>query len=203
MKAVPVPVGVLVALAAGCGPRISSFAVTPARACAGDTVMVAFSARGTASLRVAPSRVGSSIDTTRYQLIVSKGGKTASASQDVLVYRQTDADTLVLGPTRRHGADSVRVVDNLESDLWPAFVVIGAITSASGRPIAVAHDGKVAIVGTGSAPTALDGSAVAGGWDLRAALLPGEEFAVAGRSPPDRLRLGVQIRCRPSLGASR
>lgn len=200
MKLARLTAGALLALAPGCGPRINSLAVTPARACAGDTVTITFSARGAAVLRVAPTRPGAGTDTTRYELVVTKGRKVIHAAQDVLIYRGAVRDTLVLGPTRRLGADSVGITESLGSDLWPDFVVIGSIASASGRPVAVAHAGRVAVVGTEAGPTPFDGAAVAGDWDLRAPLLPGERFATPGHSPPDRLRLGVELRCRPDRG---
>jgi hypothetical protein len=153
-----------------------TFAVTLARACADDTVSVTYSVSGTATLRVAPPRLGSKTDTTRYQLRVTKGGKMAHAAQDMVVYRGEEMDTLVLGPSRRHGADSIVVKDSIRTDLWPDFVCTRGIALASGRPIAIAHNGKTAVVGAQLATSMLDGSPIAGDWDLRPALLPGERF---------------------------
>lgn len=203
MQLARITAGALAAFASGCGPQINSFAVTPARACAGDTVTVVYSARGTATLRVTPRRVGAGTDTTRYELVVIKGRKVTHAAQDVLTYRGAAGDTLVLGPTRRLGGDSVEVAESLGSDDWPDFVVIGELWSASGRPIVAAHAGQVAVLGADAGSTAFDGAPVAGDWDLRAPLLSDERFATPGHSPPDRLRLGVTVRCRPDSGDGR
>jgi hypothetical protein len=185
----------LLALAVGCGPKISSFTVTPARACATDTVVIRYATHGTGELRVMPRRVGTATDTTRYLLVVTKNGKSIPRAQDVLVYKKSDTDTLVLGPTRRHGADSIRVQDTLRIDFWPTFIVIGEVTSASGRPVAITHNGKSAVAAVNQPAVELAGSPVTGDWDVRAALLPGEQFATPGHSPPDRLRLRVVLRC--------
>lgn len=185
----------LVPLLSACGPVIHSFAVAPARGCLGDTVSVTYDVRGTGTLHVAPPRVGEKTDTTRYQLVVTKGSKVVQAAQDVLIYRGADLDTLVLGPSTKLGADSIRVQQTLREDLWPSFVTIRTIASASGRPIRVTHNGKISVVEVQSVVTGLDGLPVSGDWDLRAARLPNEQFGTPGRSPPDRLRLQVLLQC--------
>ncbi|HEX3235066.1 MAG TPA: hypothetical protein VHR41_12770 [Gemmatimonadales bacterium] len=170
----------------GCGPKVSSFDVSPLRACPGDTIAIGFKVSGTPSLTV--TRRGDSLpDTTTYTIHARRGSKEKYARKEVITLPPGAEKTLSFD-VDSVTPDSLIAVDTLSSDVWKPSVTIGSLASKSDPPISVKHGGRTAAVNAGDAPsTAFTGLTVDGPWRLAAPIPSG--------TPPTRLRILLQLRC--------
>lgn len=179
---------------AACGPKITEFSATPRRICAGDTVRMAFKARGTPHL-LAVRHGTAAADTTSYVLVAEARGKRAYSPVDVVTFSPTaqpalafDADLL--------GRDSLVARDTLSADAWPDALRLDEVFADSGRALVVRHGGKEDTVHPGDEGNiAWQDLPLSGAWELRAGLLAGEAPGDPAHAPPRHLYLRVSLSC--------
>jgi hypothetical protein len=193
MRVLVLLTGLSTALAA-CGPAIHRFAVTPSIACQGDTVSVTFDVRGTPRLLTLEFEHEGS-PATRYILIAERRGRQQYRVQDVLHYAERPHDTVAFD-TEVLGADSVRAVGTLRPEDRPTHVQIREAWTDAGRVVVVSHGGRSGPIGPDSASSTLwRGLPVAGDWELKAAIAPGEEAGNPDHPPPDELAVNLTLSC--------
>jgi hypothetical protein len=181
-------------LLAACGPKISEFAVTPRRVCAGDTVRMTFKTSGTPHL-LAVRHGTATADTTSYVLVAEKGGKRAYSPMDVVTLSPNATPALAFD-TDLLGKDSLVAADTLSPDVWPEALRLDEVFADSGRALMVSHAGKADVVGPEpDGNITWQGLPVSGTWELRAGLLPGETPGDPAQAPPAHLYLRISLAC--------
>ena len=134
-------------------------------------------------------------ETTTFRLTATKRGKETFADREVTALAPTSERPLIL-PTTPDGATRLVARQTLPAEDWDDLARIDTVVNQSDRPLTVNHQGREVQLPTGVTPSdALRGTRVSGEWEIRAALLPGEEMGNPDSPPPDRLRLLVHISC--------
>lgn len=184
----------LLLLLAACGPKITEFTAAPRRVCAGDTVRLTFKARGTPHLLAV--RHGTAVaDTTSYVLVTEARGKEASTPMDVVTFSPAARPVLAFD-VEPMGRDSLVARDSLNAETWPDALRLDDVFADSGRAVVVRHGGTEAVVDPeGEGNPSWQGLAVSGGWELRAALAPGEVIGDPAHAPPRHLYLRLGLTC--------
>jgi hypothetical protein len=182
----------LLTLGASCGPKVRSFVLSPRNVCQGGETRITWEVSGTPKLLVRHGRVteagSNEPDTLTLLLIVTKGRDSVTALEDILEF-PTRFDHTVAIETTREG-DEVVGRDTANAALWPASFVIQSVRSPSGQRIAVHHgERSVTLAADGSPSTALQGTPLAGAWELRSSAGPG--------NAPDLLRVNAIVSCVP------
>lgn len=183
--------GVAAIAVAACGPKIDHFDVSPVRACVGDSVRIAYAVHGTPQLTVVRHGAPPS-DTTAYQLTATRHGKVKFARKEVVTFWPGNEKTLAFDTDSVVG-DSIASTDTLPAQRWGS-IPLWSVASASGRGIRVTHNGKTAVLPSDGRPSDdLRGTPIAGVWEMRAPILPGETPGVPQHAPPASLRLHVAV----------
>ncbi len=191
-RSVWVGTGCTLALIAACGPKIERFDVEPLRMCVGESVIVAYAVRGVPQLAVS-RRGGPPADTTTYTLTATRRGKVAFASKDVIAF-WPDGGTELAFDAQLAGLDSIASAETLSADRWSTSLRLLSASSLSGRAIRVTHGGRTVILpADGSASQGVGGLSVAGPWELRAPILPGETVGDSAHAPPTALSLRIRL----------
>jgi len=186
-----------IALAASCGgPRVQSFMLEPRNVCRGQAAggtRISWSVSGTPTLHVRFGRAANDEpdepDTLTFLLVVAKGRDTVTQREDVLEFPAQFAHTIAI-PATPQGSDVVAAGETNPAQ-WPTVFVVHTVRTGSNRAINVVHGGRTAsISANGAESAALQGTPLAGLWQLKSAVASGEE-------PPDRLGLQATVSCVP------
>jgi len=188
---------IAIALAASCGgAKIQSFMLEPRNVCRGQAASgtrLSWTVSGTPSLRVSYGRAANDEpdepDTLTFLLVVKKGRDSVTEKENVLEFPAQFAHTIAIQATPQ-GTDVVAGGETNPAQ-WPAAFVVHTVRTGSNRAINVVHGGRTASVSAnGAESAALQGTPLAGSWQLKSAVASGEE-------PPDRLRLQATVSCVP------
>jgi len=131
---------------------------------------------------------------TRYTIVAEKSGKRAFSQMDVYTYSPGASPALAFD-TDMLGRDSLIARDSLPRASWPELLLVDRVMVDSGRPLRVLHRGRNDVVAPGMPSTGWTGVPVGGGWEVRAALRPGEVPGDPAHHPPAHLGLRVTLRC--------
>lgn len=196
----------LFAMSACASPKINQFATDPRRMCQGQTTLLSWSVKGTPVLESEPPVTGTGPvsaagslnltldETTVFTLRVTRGGKSAYARQEVVVFPTAATIPLVIA-TEPDTSGGLVAMTTAPAQDWDAELRIATVTNASDRAVKVRHDGREVDLGVGEVTSALADVGVSGVWELRAGLLPQEIIGDPAHAPAEALRLQVTLTC--------
>ena len=196
-------------LTLACSPQIVSYQAVPRRLCPGNSTLLSWSVKGTATLAAEPGLPGTgdvrstdsarftASQTTVFTLTVRRHGKTVFARQEVTLLDPAAPPTLA-DTTGALGSDSLQVIARWDSTVWDSHARVLEVLGGSGRELAVGHAGRWALVAADGTPSStLRDTPLAGDWVIHAPLTGGEVIGDSVHPPPPRLRLAVRFSCGP------
>jgi hypothetical protein len=170
---------ILLCLISSCGPKIFYFHARPCTTITkNDSVQFIWKVRGTPTLlhwqedAEDPENPGKYY--AYYKLVVKKGKKdSALPTLGLTVLPDTSIDYIRINTIRR--GDSAIAIDVRDTLIWGMRFVLDQVSSGSGRPLTVTHNGRTAqLDGTGSPSNALKGLPNSGPWELSTLLTESE-----------------------------
>lgn len=187
-------------------PKIDRFDAAPRRLCRDQTTTLSWAVKGTPVLSADPPVAGTGpVDpegsltvspevSTVFTLRVERGGKSARANQEVVVYATSPEVPVVIDSEPGPDGGLVAATAVPAAD-WDDGLRIALVSNDADRPLTVRHGGREAVLASGETSDALAGLVMSGSWELAAGLLPGEVMGDPAHAPPDRLRLRVALDC--------
>jgi len=186
-----------------CSPRIESFSAEPHYVLPGEPTTVSWKAVGHVALAAKPTladigkveaagsrtfHVGT--DTT-FTLHVTRCGKEVFARQAVYVVKNGEKRTVVIR-TEPEATGGLLAAQDLPEQAW-GDLQVAEVKNLCDRELEIRHAGRVFRMARGASSAALHGTPVAGRWELRAELLPGEVVGDPAHAPPDRLWVQLTV----------
>jgi hypothetical protein len=162
-----------------CGPSIHSFKVDAQTVTAADSIKVDWEVSGKPTLLIHEKGMGgggSAGGPEKYlelTLVAQKNGKEARQFIQVIVLPPISVDTIFLTVKALHG-DTLIAMGEKNVSRWGDHFQLGAVASASGRPMWVTHAGKMVLV-NGSDSLSFRGVSNSGPWEFRSLLTDAEK----------------------------
>ncbi|MES1161064.1 MAG: hypothetical protein ABUM51_09930 [Bacteroidota bacterium] len=166
-----------------CGPSIHSFKVNAQTVTAADSIKVDWEVSGKPTLLIHEKAMGGGngggllaggpekyLELT---LVAQKNGKEARQFIQVIVLPPISVDTIFLTVGTLHG-DTLIARGEKNVSRWGDHFQLGAVASASGRPMWVTHAGKTVLV-NGSGSSSFQGVSNSGPWEFRTLLTETEK----------------------------
>ncbi len=193
-------------LSACAHPKITRFEAAPQRLCRDQVTTLTWSVVGEPVLSADPplpgtgpvspegSRTFAPTTSTVFTLRVARGGKSARANQEVVVYATPPVVQVVIA-TEPGPDGGIVATDVVPPADWDDGLRIATVTNGSDRAVTVHHGGREVVLAPAEASDVLAGLTMSGAWELAAGLLPGEIMGDPAHAPADRLRLHVALAC--------
>lgn len=161
-------------LFAACGPVIHSFSVEQQTVTSADSIKVNWEVVGKPTLLIHENAAGGGPEKLlELTLVAQKNGKSARNFVQVIILPQESVDTIVFPVTALHG-DTLIAAGEKNVARWGDHFQLGAVASASGRPLLVTHAGKTTLL-NGVDSVTFRGISNSGPWEFRTLLTDAEK----------------------------